>query len=169
MSYGQTNENFYWDASHGLIWNSQAIFPKQARHISAQCSFKSMLRVDLGREAKIHLPLPQQTADFQSQDSVDHNHCACVTSSAQLPLRTDLNPTIEIPNKLCRTYRTCLIADICRYNNPNSIIEFLWPSNTFVFNQNSLFWLWDTGVVLRILLFLYLLPFHFFKLSLPIL
>ena len=55
------------------------------------------ITVDLGRETKIHLPLPQQTADFQSQDSVDHNHCACAASSAQLPLRTDLNPTIEIP------------------------------------------------------------------------
>ena len=35
-------------------------------------------------------PSPQQTADFQSQDSVDHTQCAC--SSVQLPLTTHLNP-----------------------------------------------------------------------------
>ena len=40
--------------------------------------------IGLGWEAKIHLPLPQQTADFQSQDSVDHNHCAGAALSAQL-------------------------------------------------------------------------------------
>ena len=71
----------YWDARHGLIRNSQAIFPKQASHISAQCSSKSNLQL-------IWDERPRSTSPSLSRQLTSSHKTRSITTTAHaLPRR----------------------------------------------------------------------------------